>query len=94
MLNEILSGISIVLLIVLIMLTFNNNNNKKKHIREIRHRKKLDNLGYYIGFPNTPSPRIIVPHRPNIHDTEVEILQVERPKRRKYRQEIVRPLFL
>lgn len=94
MLNEVLSGIALILLIILIVFVFYNKKDKKD-IQKQQHtqNRKKSNLGYFIGFANTPSPRIVAPHRPNVYNTEIPIVVVEHPDRRKYKPQIMRPLF-
>ncbi len=90
--KEFLAGAGLVLILVLVVIVISKIMKKtaKKEKREKRDERLYSNrdlIGYYVGHPNVPSPRVVAPLRPNVYIVPNTPIITKRPRR-------VRRLFL
>ena len=84
--KEFLAG-AVAVLIVIFVVVIISKIMKKTEKREKRKKEerlysdKKDLIGYYVGHPNMPSPRIVAPLRPNVYVVPNNPVVIQRPRR-------------
>ena len=73
--KEVVAGIAVVLILVGVLYLVYNTMMRKYRIKKILMAPRMMtmpnfDIGYYIGFPNKPSPRFVSPLRPYIYRHE------------------------
>ena len=84
--KEVIAGIAVVLILVGVLYLVYNTMMRKHRRKNLLMRPRLMpnfDLGYYIGFPNKPSPRFVSPLRPYIYRPEPPVPFLV-PRRRNY----------
>jgi hypothetical protein len=85
--KDILAGLAVVLILAclfyLVYNTFSQRKITKKNVDVIRPMMPNFDLGYYVGIPNTRSPRFVAPLRPNVYrPIPLTPTMIPRPRRR------------
>lgn len=69
----------VVVMVIIISKLMKKTDKKEK--REKRLYSNRDLIGYYVGHPNMPSPRIVTPLRPNVYMVPNNPVVIQRPRR-------------
>lgn len=84
--KEFLAGAGVVLIVVFVVIIISKLMKKtaRKEKREKRDERLYSNrdlIGYYVGHPSMPSPRVVAPLRPNVYVVPNNPVVIQRPRR-------------